>query len=286
MLLAIRRAGSLLAAGRLLGLSTSTTGRRVDALEAAVGSRLVHRTQSGTELTPDALRLVQLAEGFEHGLQALQRDKRLVARTIRVSVPTGMAASIARPLLSLQREHPNIDVELIGENRMADVAKREADVALRLVRSTSSVLVEKHVATLRFALFASTEYVRRHLPGRRLHKKNAAAHPFIGLDMRWKNLPHEQWMVSLGAERFAFRSSDSEAIVEAARQGMGLAALLDGDDRHADLVHIQTATAGPTQPLYLVYHRDLRNAPHVRAAVSVIEAFLRQSGQGPAKPAR
>lgn len=275
VLLAIRRTGSLLGAGRALGLSTSTVGRRVDALEAATGSRLVHRTQSGTELTPDAQRLVRLAEGFEHDLNALRRDERLIARTIRVSVPVGMAAPIARPLLAFQREHPGIDLELIGENRMADVAKREADIAVRLVPSASSVLVEKHVATLRFSLFSSTDYVRRHLPERRLRRRDATAHAFIGLDARWKHLPHEQWMASLGAERFVFRSSAIEAIVEAVRQGMGLAALLEEDARHADLIRIQTETAGPTQPLYLVYHRDLRSAPHLRAAVSAIEAALR-----------
>lgn len=278
VLLAVHRAGSLLGAGRSLGLSTSTTGRRLEALEAAVGEKLVHRTQSGTQLAPAAVRLVQLAQELEHGLRAQQRDKQRVAGTIRISVPDGMAVHVARVLLALQYQHPGIDLELVGENRMVDVAKREADLAVRLVRSTSNLVVEKRLATLRFGLFASADYVRRHLPEGRLRREDASTHTFVGLDSRWKGLPHEQWMVALGATRFAFRSSSIEAIVEAVRRGAGLAALVEQDARHAELVRVGTDTVGPTQPLYLIYHRDLRNAPHVRAAVSSIEAHVRDGG--------
>jgi DNA-binding transcriptional LysR family regulator len=168
-----------------------------------------------------------------------------------------------------------IDIELVGENRMVDVAAREADIAVRLTRSTSSVLVEKHLASFRFSLFASADYVRRNLPARRLGKGAAARHPFVGLDVRWKGLPHEQWMIALGATRFAFRSSSIEAIVEAVRQGAGIAALLEKDPRNADLIRIDTDIPGPAQPFYLVYHRDLRNAPHVRTAVASIAAYMR-----------
>jgi len=275
ILLAVYRAGSLLAAGKSLGLSTSTTARRLDALEAALGCQLVYRSQSGTELKPDALRMVRLAEGIEHGLDALRRDQKMPAGTLRVSVPDGMAQTLARALIAFRQEHPGLDLELIGENRMADVAAREADIGVRLTRSTSNVLVEKHLASFRFGLFASADYIRRNLPTRKLSKGEASMHPFIGLDERWKGLPHEQWMRALGATRFAFRSSSIDAIVEAVRQGAGIAAFLEKDPRNADLIRIDTDIAGPTQPFYLVYHRDLRRQPHVRAAVASIEAYMR-----------
>jgi len=271
ILLAVHRAGSLLAAGKALGLSTSTTARRLDALEAAMGCQLVYRSQSGTELKPEALRMVRLA----HGLDALRRDQTLLAGTLRVSVPDGMALTLTRSLQAFREAYPFVDLELVGENRMADVAAREADIAVRLTRSTSNVLVEKHLASFRFALFASADYVRRHLPTRRLDKGEASAHPFVGLDERWKGLPHEQWTRTLGATRFAFRSSSMDAIVEAVRQGTGLAAFLEKDPRNIDLIRVETDVPGPTQPFYLVYHRDLRKQPHVRAAVTAIEAYMR-----------
>lgn len=276
VLLAVHREGSLLAAGRSLGLSTSTTGRRLDTLEAALGSKLVHRAQSGTVLEPAALRLVRLAEELAHGLDARQRDQRPVS-TLRVSVPDGMARTVAQSLLAIRHEHPPVHIELVGENRMADLAKREADIGVRLVRSTSNVLVEKRLATLRFALYAAPDYVRHHLPTRRLLREDAPTQDFVGLDARWKGLPHEQWMRSLGAVRFPFRSSSMEALDEAVRQGVGIAAMLERDPRNDGLVRIEAETAGPSQSFYLAYHRDLRKLPHVRAAVLAIESSFKRT---------
>ena len=275
-LLAVHRSGSLLAAGNALGVSTSTVGRRIDALEAAAQLKLVYRSQEGAELTPTAAELVRLAQALENGLNAQRRDQHRIAGTIRMSVPDGMALSMAQALLTFQHEFPAIDIELIGENQRVDLATREADLAIRLTRSTSNVLVEKKLATLQFSLYAAEEYVRRYLPGGHLRREDAASQRFIGLDSQWKNLAHERWMVQLGASRFAFRSSSIDAIVEAVRQGAGIAALLDKDARSDGLVRLTAETAGPVQDFYLVYHRDLRAAPHLRAAVKAIEAYVRR----------
>jgi DNA-binding transcriptional LysR family regulator len=275
VLLAVHRTGSLLAAGKVLGISTSTTARRLDSLEAAAGRELLYRSRSGTELRPDALPMVRLAEGIANGLDTLRRDKQLLAGTLRVSVPDGLAQTLTRALMTFHEANPGVDIELVAENRMSDVAARESDIAVRLTRSTSNVLIEKQITSFRFSLFASTDYVRRHLPSRRLGKAEAAMQSFVGLDDRWRGLPHEQWMRALGARRFAFRSSSSEAIVEAVRQGAGISALLEKDLRNADLIRIEADTAGPTQPLFLVYHRELRKQTHVRAAAAAIEACLR-----------
>lgn len=271
ILLAVHREGSLLAAGKSLGLSTSTTGRRLDALEAALGSRLVSRSQAGTELEPSAMRLVRLAEDLEHGLAAERRDRGGVGGSITVSVPDGAVELMAQALLAFRQAHPNTEIELRGENRLADIAKREADIGVRLNRSSSSVLVEKQVANLRFGLYASAEYVRRHLPSRRLRQGEADRHAFIGLDAKWKGLPHEQWMRTLGAVRFPFRSTSIVAILEAVRQGAGIAALVEQDARNAGLIRIDTDTQGPTQAIFLVYHHELRTVPAIRAAVAAIE---------------
>jgi DNA-binding transcriptional LysR family regulator len=274
VLLAVYRGGSLLKAGRFLGLSTSTVGRRLDALEQAIGTKLVHRTQNGAELTSSAVRLVRLAEGLETGLQSQQRDRQAIAGTIRISVPDGLAGVVAEAIVPFHRNFPAIDVELIGESRMADVAKREADVALRLVRSTSHFLVEQKVATLRFSLFGAPDYVRDHLNGRALRYGDAAAQIFVGLDPRWAALPQEQWLIRLGASRFAFRSGSIDAVMAVVRQGIGLAALPDETGHDAGLIQIKTEVAGPVQPLYLVCHRDLRHIAHVRAILSLIQVSL------------
>jgi DNA-binding transcriptional LysR family regulator len=275
VLLAVHRQRSFLAAGRALGMSTSTTSRRIDALEAALGRKLVNRGRAGTDIEPDALHLVRLAEDLEHGLGVARRDAKSIAGTIRVSVPEGGVREVTQALLAFRREHPDTDIELLGENSVSDVAKREVDLGLRIGRTTSSVLVEKQITTLRFGLFASEDFVRRLIPSRKLKRADASRYPFIGLETRWKNLPHEQWMLSLGATRFPFRSSSMNAILEAVHQGVGIAALIEQVGRKEGLVRLDTDSAGPTQPMYLVYHRELRSVPRIKAVVAAIEAWLR-----------
>lgn len=218
--------------------------------------------------------MAQLAESLELGLDTLRRDRARLAGTLRVSVPDGMAHALTQALLPFQRAHPGIDLELMGDSRMVDMSAREADLAIRLARSSSSVLIEKRLAGFRFGLFASVDYIRRHLPARRLDRATAASHSFVGLDSRWTDLPHERWLRDLGATRFVFRSSSMEAVLEAVHQGTGLAALGEQDPRNERLAPVDTALAAPTQPCYLVYHRDLRGQPHIRAAVAAIQDYF------------
>lgn len=100
VLLAVHRHRSFLAAGRALGLSTSTTGRRIDALEESLGRKLVKRTSAGSEVDPEALRLVQLAEELEHGLESVRRDSQTsnLAGTVRISIGQGFVKPITQVL--------------------------------------------------------------------------------------------------------------------------------------------------------------------------------------------
>jgi DNA-binding transcriptional LysR family regulator len=147
-------------------------------------------------------------------------------------------------------------------------------VAVRLVRSTSHFLVEKKVADLQFSLFASPDYMRDRLNGGMLRYQDAIAQTFVGLDPRWAALPQEQWLTRLGATRFVFRSGSIDAVVAVVSRGIGLAALPNETGYDAGFVRIDTEVVGPVQPLYLVYHRDLRHTAHVRAVLSLIEASL------------
>jgi DNA-binding transcriptional LysR family regulator len=278
VLLAVHREQSFLAAGRTLGLSTSTTGRRIDALEAALGRKLVSRSRSGAELQPEALRLIRLAEQLEYGLDVERRDARSMAGTVKVSVPEGSTLETAQALIAFRRQHPDTEIELLGENRLSDIAKREADIGIRIARSTSSVLIEKQLATLRFGIYASSEYARRHIPSGRLRKEDVAMHPFVGLQKRWEGLAHEQWMRILGAKRFPFRSNSVLAIVEAIREGAGLGALVERVGQNAGLARIDVHLPGPAQPIYLVYHRELRNVPRIKAVVAALVEYSRAYG--------
>jgi DNA-binding transcriptional LysR family regulator len=187
-----------------------------------------------------------------------------------------MVQEVAQALIAFRTDHPNINIELCGDNSLVDIAKREADIGLRLSRSMSSLLVEKQIATLSFGLYASADYVRRYIPSRRLVKGEVGHLAFIGLDEKWQALPHEQWMRALGAERFPFRSTSILGILEAVRLGAGIAALVEHDTDKSDLIRLDTVVQAPTVPLFMVYHHELRKLPHIRAATAAIEAHCRR----------
>ena len=165
VLLALHRHQSLLAAGAALGLSTSTVARRIEALEQSLGRALVHRSSAGTTVEPDAMELVDLAEQFELGLGGIKRDDRpdekahALTGTIRVSMGEGFVKPVTAVLSQLRSAHPGLHIEVAVESRFTDVGRREVDVALRVGRSSSAVVVEKWAGQLTFGLYLSLIHI-------------------------------------------------------------------------------------------------------------------------------
>lgn len=281
LLLAIQRQGSFLAAGRVLELSTSTIARRIDALESALGRPLVMRSASGTAIEPDALELIALAEQLELGLEALRRDKpsapSRLAGVVRLSVPDALMRQLTEVLSQLRRQHPEITIELICELRLSDVARREADFALRSTGSASKVLIERRLGVFAFGMFAAQSYLDRRLPSATLHLADLGRHDFVGYEGAMRQVVQHHYLTTHGAVRFPFRSNSDLAVVEAARQGQGIALLGEPMGRDAGLVQLRFDAPLPSSPLYLVYHRALRREPRMQAVARAIEAAAKAS---------
>lgn len=278
-LLEVHRGKSLLAASKALGVATSTVARRLDALEDALGRRLVHRGTAGTSVDADALGLLTLAEQMELGLDALRRGPNpdRVVGTVRIAASEGFARSLTRLLTNLRVKHPGLDLELSTETRLVDLARREADIGIRIARSNVSSLVEKPLGKLRLSVFAARSYVERRLPSAALASADAKRHDWVGFDRSLAKLPSEVWLRSYGAERFALRSGSPSAIEEAVLCGMGLGLLGETRGAELQLVPIATESAPPAVTVFLAFHREAKRTPRIYTVVRELESALRRA---------
>jgi DNA-binding transcriptional LysR family regulator len=278
-LLAVHRNGSFFGAGKALGVAASTVARRVEAVERSLGRVLVRRSNDGTALDPDALRLVAMAEELEFGLASLVRDGRdaEVSGTVRVSLSEGFVRPLVPLLARVQAKHPALCVEVISESRVADLARGEADIGIRIVRSASAPIVSKLLGRASTGLFAAREYVERRLPSARLACDTAATHDWVGLDASLERLPHEQWMRAYGAKRFTFRSNSLMAIEQAIVSGMGMGVLgVVQASSLGGLVKLDVETMPPPVEVFLAFRRDARKTSRVRVVAREIEADARR----------
>ena len=282
MLLAVHRDRSFLLAARTLGVATSTVSRRIEALEKSLGRPLVHRGNDGTRLDPDALRLVALGEEFELGLDALRRDSSddAVTGTVRLSMSEGFVRPVTQVMARLRVKYPALAVELISESRMVDLARREADIGVRISKTTSSAVVSRSLGRARPALFASRDYVQRRLPSAKVSREAAPLQDWVGFDASLERLPQEKWLRDYGAKNFVFRSNASIAIEQAVGTGIGIGVLMEGvAATQPSLIQLDVEASLPPVEVFLAFHRDSKKVPRVRVVVRELEAeFRRQLG--------
>jgi DNA-binding transcriptional LysR family regulator len=265
---ALAREGSLSAAARRLKVDHATVARRIAALETALGLKLVDRRARAYLLTAEGRRIAAIAERMETTAFELDRAARGsqtgLAGPVTVSAPPTLAATLIAPrLATLYAEHPGIRVKLIGEKRSASLSRREADIAVRLNRPEEKSLVVRRVGRLEFALFASPAYLESRAP---------ATYGFIAYDDPMDQSPQQVWLRGFARGRpIMLRASDLEVHREAAKSGVGIAALprFFGES-DPGLVRVETGGKGIGREIWLAVHSDLRRAPVVRATLDFL----------------
>jgi len=267
---ALAREHTLSGAARVLKVDHATVARRVAALEASLGLKLVDRRPRSYALTVDGGRIAALAARMEDASFAVGRAVRAVqpalAGEVAISAPPLLASTLIAPRLAeLRTAHPDLHVRLIGEKRSASLSRREADLAVRLSRPTEKRLVVRKIGTIVFALYAAPGYLAAHEPG---------SFEFIGYDEGLDDVPQQRWLkAAAGARAIVLRTNDINTQRAAARAGVGIAALPrylgDGD---AALAPLDVKMKPVTRDAWLLVHRDLRRAPPVRAVMTFLAA--------------
>jgi DNA-binding transcriptional LysR family regulator len=217
---------------------------------------------------------VELAERIEHELAAASRDVRgapeKLTGTLRLSIGDGFVRFVSRVAASFRREHPETFVEIVVERRLADLPKREADLALRTAKSTSVTIISRKVGELRYGIYGSEDYLRRARHAR-VSRDSFPEHDFVIFEGVLERQPEIRWLRERGATRFPFRTNSIDGILEGAVAGQGLAALPTLiADAVPTLRRVRLDEEPPAKPVFIAMHRDMRSVSRVRAFADVL----------------
>jgi DNA-binding transcriptional LysR family regulator len=278
MFLVTARTGTLAAAAKELHVDSATVLRRMAKLEATGGTRLFNRSPRGYALTEAGQDLFAHAQSMEE--QALAAWRKVGARdeqpmgVVRVATVDDLAVHLLPELIATFRaKHPNIVVKVDVRTTFHDLAKNEADVALRVIpnrvgATPGADLVARKVARMDSALYASRAYLKRH--GRPKTPEDVRGHDIVCLDEAFGILPQEKLMAQLAdPTRIALRSRSFLAAHAAIAAGVGLGFVVcfyGEPDRSLERLFTFPETAGQGQ-LHLITHADTRKNARVRAFV-------------------
>ncbi|MCF8505769.1 MAG: LysR family transcriptional regulator [Caulobacter sp.] len=275
----VMRQGSLSAAARTLGLTQPTLGRHVAALEAGLGVALFTRSPQGLTPTSAAADLLPRVEEMHAAAEAAARAVSGGAGgetgVVRITASEIVGGVVLPPILAAFREiHPGVTVELVLTNRNEDLLRRDADIAVRMIRPDQSALVARRIGTIGIGLFAHRRYVEAHGLPRTIDE--IADHPLIGFDRDVASLRAlESAAPFLDRDRFAFRTDSDLAQLAALRAGFGLGGCQLGiAAAEPDLVRVLPDLVWFELEMWLAMHEDLRGVSRVRAMYDHLAAAL------------
>ena len=275
--LAVVEEGSLSAAARRLGLSQPTVRARIAALELALGSALFVRSVNGMVPTAQALTLADHGRAMQRASDAMMRAASSapdeIAGTVRLSASEFVGIEVLPPVLaSLRRRHPDICVELVLSNSVANLLEQEVDVAVRTTDPRQQALVARKVAAIPLGLFAHRNYLAQRSTPKTL--ADLSRHDVIGPDRTQADLTlAAPVMAHLPPGGFALRTDSHPAQFAAARAKLGIAAVqVPVAEACTELVRVLPDIQIGLLETWVVTHEDLRNVPRVRAVIAHLAA--------------
>lgn len=280
--LAVARHGSALRAAERLGVNQTTVLRRLDALEATLGVPLFERRRSGQTLTPAGRLVLQAAERMEREAQdlesALNARRRTLSGAVRLTTSESLAARLISPCLrSFQQLHPDVVVELLVADERLDVARGEADVALRAGSSPQGGgIVARRLPDAHWTIYCARAYAaERGMPSRR---EEIHEYDIVGMEGPMAKLEGWRWLAAAAAGApVRCRSNSLTNLVSNLKAGLGLGALptIVGD-AEPDLVRCLPPPPELTSQMWLIVREEVKAHPHVRALADHVAGYIRE----------
>lgn len=277
--LAVVEHGSLLAAARQLQSSQPTIGRHMTELESQLGLVLFERTGRGLLPTDAALRLVESARTMQSGADQLARSvvgsDPLTSGTVRITASQPVACYVLPPLLAQMRlTLPEVQVELVASNTVSNLLRREADIAVRMVRPEQATVIARRVGKVAIKACAHQDYLRRR--GIPRHPSDLLSHDLIGGDRNDETL---KGFAARGfpvkREQFAFRSDDLIVVWQAVRAGLGVGFASEHLIRtDPAIVPLLPKLKIEPLPVWLAVHKEIRTSKRIRAIYDFLSDAL------------
>ncbi len=269
--LGVARHGSTLAAGRALGVNQSTVQRRLAAFEQHLGQQMVERLPSGYRLTDLGAAILPAAKAVAAAAEAFEQDLADAARrsmgVIRLTCPEPIAFRLNESgiLDRFHDAHPDLKVEFVLSDQYVDLAKGEADVALRSGDTDAGDLVGRKIADSVWAIYASRQYIERH--GSPASVNELDQHPLIGFEESMSKHRISTWLKQVAPNAaYAARNTSVLGLIYAAKAGVGIAPLpLALGDAEPDLVCILGPVPELTRAWRLLAHPDQRRTRRISA---------------------
>jgi DNA-binding transcriptional LysR family regulator len=282
LFLALCRARTVASAAGTLGVDASTVSRRLATLEEELGASLFDRNREGITPTEAAENLMPVAEEIEAGMlrfaNAAQGLEREASGLVRVACAPDVAAVLLVPLFKeLLEKHPALRIEVEEGLTPLDLTRREADLAVRVVRPVRGDLVVTRLMVARWVLAAAPAVAAS---VGKLRAWNDV--PWISWTERNAHAPQPRWLAKHAREIEPILRTDSFAVqLAAAAAGLGVLLVPEPSAAHHGLSPLKlgaslkdAAEDWPVSELFLVTHRALREVPRVRVVWDLLHERL------------
>ncbi|WP_099116265.1 LysR family transcriptional regulator [Xenorhabdus ishibashii] len=277
--LAVARTSTISKAAELLGIGVATVSRKIERLENTFGMPLFLRHQTGYQLTEYGAELLEKAKAMEIAANSFLFETDLRA-TIAGNVRLATLETLSNHLImsnlpALQKNYPNLTLEITTDNYPVNLHRRDADLALRIIRPEKGHVNVRQLGTLGFGLYGSKTYLATCPPGIFRGEYNDAN--FIGWASEYSQLPSVNWLrQALQGRSLSVATTSICSQIAAANAGLGLAVLPHIAANDAGLICI-LPDLGIDRPIWLVIQSDLAHSPRIRKVADFLADVVFQN---------
>ena len=269
---AVADAGSLTHAGDVLHLSQSAVSRQIRALEDSLGTTLFHRHARGLILTEQGELLFDATQAMTKRLDTasarIRDSEEEVFGNLRVTTTVGFGSIWLAPRLSkLYARYPDLNIDLMLEERVLDLPMREADVAIRMKEPSQADLVRKRLMDIRMQLFASPAYLEAN--GRPRSLRDLGGHRVIcqslGVQQVSAGAVLIRELMSNGINR-TLTVNNYFGVLQGVLSDLGVGVLPDYlTQDFPQLVRILPEVESSEVPVFLAFPEELRGSKRIEA---------------------